>query len=57
MEKKRWKAVVRFIPENIETVQYYIDEIEELQDLIEQGADFNLIRSITITYNYHVKEE
>lgn len=52
--RKRWKAVVQYknnlsplIPDDI----FDVDEIEDLQELIEKGQDWNKISKIVITYN------
>lgn len=45
---KRWKARVKYVDGTFDT--FFIDELEELQDLIEGGPDFRLINKIIITY-------
>ena len=51
MSDKRWKVVIRYYPENMEHQLIYIEELDELQDIVESGPDFRLISKIEITYN------
>ena len=46
----RWRAVVRYRADHgpVE-VEYGIEELDELQDLIERGPDWNCVIAITIT--------
>lgn len=50
---RRWKA--RFVYRMTETekvdVEHFIEEIDDLGDLVERGPDWNAIESITITLN------
>lgn len=46
---KRWKATVLYRTESgICDVHHDIEELEELQDLIERGPNWDTIESITI---------
>ena len=53
MEFKRWlaKIVYRVDATVLKTVYHYVDELEELQDLVEKGPDFGAIKSFEISYN------
>lgn len=46
----RWRAVVRYRADHgpVE-VEYDIEELDELPDLIERGPDWNCVIAITIT--------
>lgn len=46
----RWKAIVSYRTENgIVDVEYLLQEIVELQDIIERGPDWNALHNIKIT--------
>lgn len=52
VEVPRWKAVVNYRSNTgIIDVHHDIEEIEDLQDIVERGPDWNTIRDITITLN------
>lgn len=55
LDKKRWKVRITYIPENIQDESHFIDELEELQDIVEFGYNFHLIKQIIIEYNYNPK--
>jgi hypothetical protein len=47
----RWKAVIYYRSEalGLVDVEHGIEELEELQDIVERGPDWNTIDRITIT--------
>lgn len=46
----RWKAVIEYRSDNgILDVEHAIEELEELQDIVERGPDWNTITCITVT--------
>jgi hypothetical protein len=48
----RWLAVVTYRAEvGPVEVDHHLEELEELQDLIERGPDWNTIISIVVTLN------
>ncbi len=51
-EDKRWKVTViyRVTSKETRTVIHHIDELEELQELIENGPTFCAIKSLNIEY-------
>lgn len=47
---KRWLAEIDYRAQgDVVTVQYDIDELEELQDLVERGPDWNSLIQIRVT--------
>ena len=52
MEYKRWiaKIVYHVDATALKTVYHYVDELEELQDLVEKGPDFGAIKRFEISY-------
>ena len=48
-EKLRWKVFVSQKNGDVDFV--FVEELDELQDLIEQGPSWTELREITITYN------
>lgn len=49
MKKSRWKVIISYKPEHMEDHEYHIFELEELQQIVELGPDWNHIDAITIT--------
>jgi len=53
----RWKAVAEYRSRaGIVDVEYAVEELEELHDLIERGPDWNTLIKITVTFNRPVCE-
>ena len=52
MKNKRWIAKIVYQVDDTVTkiVYHYVDELEELQDLVEKGPDFGAIKSFEISY-------
>lgn len=50
-ETARWKATVYYRSDDLGLVdvEYGIEEIEELQDIVERGPDWNTIDRIVVT--------
>ena len=46
---ERWKVIISYTPEHMVDDIYNIEELQELQDIVEHGPDWNLIDAITIT--------
>lgn len=46
----RWTATVTYHTGQVNIFQ--IDELEDLQDIVENGPDFSYLKKITVTYNY-----
>lgn len=54
----RWKAVIEYRTENgMVDVDHAIEEIEELQDLVERGPDWNTIVQITVTLDRNLRSD
>lgn len=55
MNSKRWVVLVHFRPmegaEHREPLEWFIEELEELQDLAERGPDWNIVEKYEILYN------
>jgi hypothetical protein len=46
----RWKAIIYYRSENgLIDVEHGVEEIEDLQDIVERGPDWNAIERIEIT--------
>lgn len=52
---KRW--TVKFVKDDGTEFEVLVDEIDELQDVIERGCDWNELKHIVIIYNYKEKSE
>lgn len=53
MSEKRWHVVATYGGKPFDHVQEYdIEEMEELQDLIENGPDWGTLTDIRVTYNF-----
>lgn len=50
---KRWKVVVTYV--RLADLIFFVEELEDMQDIIENGPILDYIESITVTYNF--KEE
>ena len=50
-EKRRWQIIIEY-DDRKEYGNVEIDELEELQEIIEAGPDFNVIKEIHIFYNF-----
>jgi len=50
-DDKRWKAVLTYRSQmtGLVPVEHKIEELEELQDIVERGPDWNALDSIVIT--------
>lgn len=48
---KRWKVIIAYKPEHMEDATYYIEELDELADIVERGPDWNHIDAIAIELN------
>lgn len=48
---KRWRVIISYKPDNIVDDVHEIEELSELHDIVELGADWRLIDAITITLN------
>ncbi|WP_296101214.1 hypothetical protein [uncultured Agrobacterium sp.] len=47
----RWKAVAEYRSDaGVVDVEYAIEELDELHDLIERGPDWNTLIRITVTF-------
>lgn len=58
VRQHRWLAVLTYRTEaGLIDVQHDIDELHELQDLVERGADWNALVDIHITLQTPVFEE
>lgn len=44
---KRWEVIIAYITERISDV-HYVDEIEDIMQIVENGPDWNEIAHITI---------
>ena len=53
---KRWKAIATYRTNNcqIEKV-HFVEEIEELQHVLEQGPDWNALVDCRITYDHQCR--
>lgn len=50
--KKRWTATVVYKVEvGLMSAEYYIEELDELKEIIENGPSFETIEKIEIVYN------
>jgi hypothetical protein len=54
----RWKAVIWYQTDSGEPldVEHGIEELEELQDIVERGPDWNTILYITVTLDRRTDE-
>ncbi len=54
----RWKAVIWYQTDSGKPldVEYGIEELEELQDIVERGPDWNTILYITVTLDRRTDE-
>ena len=48
-DPERWQVTVTY-RDATPTLNFFVEEIEEIQDAIEIGPDFNLIEEISIIY-------
>lgn len=52
---KRWSVTARYYELGMVSsvvTKFEVDELEEIQDIIESGPDWNMLKSITIRYNF-----
>ncbi|MEJ8309785.1 hypothetical protein [Agrobacterium larrymoorei] len=53
----RWKAVAEYRSDaGVVDVEYAVEELDELHDLIERGPDWNTLIKITVTFTRPVCE-
>lgn len=56
-ETARWKAVIYYRTDNGSVdVEHGIEELEELQDIVERGPDWNTVERIVVTLDRKTSE-
>lgn len=49
---KRWKVIAVYRSENGPVdVEHFVEELEDIQEIIERGPDWNCLTSLSITLN------